>query len=309
MTQRGFLKNTTAFPRTKWECDFRVLKTATYWLGITFLFTLLSCSHITTPAARQQKLNALVQEQHWQTQLIKGDDFYLLAATPQPHTTHSQLVVYLEGDGLAWINLTRISNDPTPINPIALQLALKHPSNNAVYLARPCQYVMHKNAVSGSSALNCTPNTWTNARFSEEVTRATNAAIEQLKQQAQAQSLVLVGYSGGATLALLVAARRDDVQHIITVAGNLDHQAWTQLHNISPLTESLNPADYRAALQTIPQIHFVGKDDKNTPPELANTFLNKFAQRSHQDLRIIPHFDHQCCWVKEWARIYPELTN
>lgn len=305
MTQTALVQNVLAPPSKTWECCFRHLKITIASLTVVCLFPLLSCSHIATPAARHQQFNHLLQAQGWQQQLIKGDDFDLIAATP-PHTTHTQLVVYLEGDGLAWVNRTQISSDPTPINPIALQLALQHPQGNAAYLARPCQYVMTNNAAISSITKNCTPNAWTSGRYSEAATHTTNAAIEQLKQQAHAQTLVLVGYSGGATLALLVAARRDDVQQIITVAGNLDHQAWTQLHQITPLTESLNPVDYRAALQAIPQIHFVGEQDKNTPPELADAFLNKFAQRSDQDLRIIPHFDHQCCWVKEWTRLYPK---
>lgn len=301
--------NAALLDKTK-ECCFLqrfwYLKLAISLLASAYLFALLSCSHITTPAARQHKLVHLLQTQQWQQQLIQGDVFDLIAATPAQQNSHSQLVIYLEADGLAWIGYNRISSDPTPINPIALQLALQHPDKNAVYLARPCQYVM--NNTTGHSTKNCTSSTWTSGRYSEAATSATNAAIEQLKQQAQAQTLVLVGYSGGATLALLVAARRSDVRQIITVAGNLDHHAWTHFHSISPLTESLNPVDYRAALQVIPQIHFVGEDDKNTPAELADAFLGKFAQRNQQHLRIIPHFDHQCCWVKEWGRLYPTIS-
>lgn len=305
------LPKTPPLPSKTWEWGFRSVKTAVYLLAFMGLFTLLSCSRIPPLSERQQTFAGLIQTQHWQQQLIKGDVFDLIAVTPQQQQPHSQLVIYLEGDGLAWVNRTQISSDPTPINPIALQLALAHQGKNAAYLARPCQYVMDKsaateNAVVNSSSPNCTPNAWTNGRFSEAATQATNTAITRLKQQAQAQTLVLVGYSGGAALALLVAARRDDVQHIITVAGNLDHQAWTQLHKITPLTDSLNPTNYRPALQAIPQTHFVGEDDKNTPPQLAEEFLNRFSERTNKDLRIIRNFDHQCCWVKEWVRLYPK---
>lgn len=274
-------------------------------LVLAGLCALLSCTHIATPAARLQGFDQLLETHQWQQQLIQGDVFDLVAATPAQQPRNSQLVIYLEGDGLAWIGYHHISQDPTPIDPIALQLALKHPDKNAAYLARPCHYVMAQPA-NMNHRKNCTPKAWTTGRYSEAATMATNTAIEHLKQQANAQTLVLVGYSGGAALALLVAARRNDVQQIITVAGNLDHQAWTELHNISRLSESLNPVDYRIALQVIPQIHLVGEQDKNTPPKLADAFLNQFAQRNQQHLRIIPHFDHQCCWVKEWARIYPK---
>jgi len=271
-------------------------------LWMMSLALISACHHIPDATTRQQTLIDLIQEHDWTTQLITTPSVDLLAAMPLTSSSHSQLVIYLEGDGLAWVDHTHISNNPTPINPIGLQLALQHPTDNATYLARPCQYVIPLKTPPCSSQL------WTNARFSEEIVKAINSAVTQFKQQAQAQSLVLIGYSGGATLALLVAARRNDVAQIITVAGNLDHQAWTQLHQISPLTDSLNPSDYRAALNKIPQVHFVGERDKNIPPQLAETFLNRFADRNHKELRIIHRFNHQCCWVNAWPQLYENIS-
>jgi len=39
----------------------------------------------------------------------------------------------------AWLAVPRPSQDPTPVDPLALRLALVQPTGNAAYLARPCQ--------------------------------------------------------------------------------------------------------------------------------------------------------------------------
>ena len=137
--------------------------------------------------------------------------------------------VRIEGDGLAWLSRSQVSADPTPMQPVALELAMRQPGGAAAYLARPCQYVQ------GPDARNCATAWWTDRRFAPEVVTASSLAIDQLKLRFSAQRLVLVGYSGGGAIAALVAAQRHDVALLVTVAGNLDTQAWTALNRITPL--------------------------------------------------------------------------
>ena len=47
--------------------------------------------------------------------------------------------------------------------------------------------------------------------------------------------MVLFGYSGGDTVADLLAALRDIAIKLITVAVNLNHTDWNDLHHIRPL--------------------------------------------------------------------------
>lgn len=200
------------------------------------------------------------------------------------------LRVYIEGDGAAWFSRTTASEDPTPVNPIGLKLALADTTGSAVYLARPCQYMTR---LIGSA---CRESLWTAGRFSSDVVVSTNSAISLLKQRYQADRLVLVGYSGGGAVAALVAARRQDVTLLVTVAGNLDHQAWTKKFSYTPLTDSLNPADFSEQLKATPQIHYVGDRDTVVPAFVVQAYRARFPQGAPISIVQIPQADHSCCW-------------
>ncbi|MBT8438098.1 MAG: alpha/beta hydrolase, partial [Gammaproteobacteria bacterium] len=171
----------------------------------------------------------------------------------------------------------------------------------SVYLARPCQYVM--------PATGCSMKYWTSHRYAEEVVVATSEAISQIKKRHGVQKLELFGYSGGAAIAALVAARRDDVTRLITVAGNMDHEYWTAYHNVSPLSGSLNAADYAGQLQMIHQIHLVGDEDVNVPLEVINAYLNRIDRTGKVSVHEIPDYDHECCWAENWNRLLKIYVN
>lgn len=276
------------------------------WVLCSLIFFLTSCTQIPSPEQRYQQAQQLVQKHEWSSRIINTDNFDLVAFTPNHFQPKKEFVVYIEGDGLAWKNIDTVSPDPTPITPIALQLALRDFENketNIAYLARPCQFV------SAEHKKNCESSVWTSERFSEKVVAASNQAIDQLKIIFNAESVTLIGYSGGGAIACLVAARRSDIKKIITVAGNLDHSYWTRLHGVSPLTGSLNPIDFRENIKHIPQLHLVGEKDKNTPPEMIKQFVDGFDlktknQETVVQYKIFPGYDHGCCWVRDWKKIF-----
>jgi pimeloyl-ACP methyl ester carboxylesterase len=185
------------------------------------------------------------------------------------------------------------SADPTPRDPLALRLALAHPGANAVYLARPCQYV-------GAQARGCAPRYWTEQRFAPEVIEASDRALDALVRRAGASRLTLVGYSGGGAVAALLAVRRPDVERLITVAGNLDPQRWTAYHGVAPLTGSLSPLDAIQQLARVPQLHFAGGEDAIVPPVLLEEFVRRFAPPARPRIEVEPEFDHRCCWAQRW---------
>ncbi|MGE8069112.1 alpha/beta hydrolase family protein [Pseudomonas sp. NPDC089569] len=266
--------------------------------GTLLLLLLAACSTIPPPDVRRQSALALVQARHWQSVTIDTRSFRLQAFTPAVYSIDRQLTLYLEGDGFAWVSSSQPSADPTPIDPLGLRLALAQPIGNAAYLARPCQYI-------GAGQSNCARRYWTDARFAEEVVDSLDQAVGELKARAGAEKLVLVGYSGGAALALLLAERRTDVSAVVSVAGNLDHRAWTELHHVSPLNASLNPADNRQALAGIKQLHLTGENDTVVPHELAERFV---AGHSNQ-VWLLPGYDHHCCWVQDWPELWRKIEQ
>lgn len=261
----------------------------------------IACVHLPSPAERRAQADTLAAQQGWQRIELPGGSFELVGYVPQRVQPAEELTVYIEGDGMAWISSSQPSLDPTPRNPLALQLALAQPGGNAAYLARPCQY-------GDAQETGCAQRYWTGARFAEEVVAASNQALDALKARFAAQRLVLVGYSGGGAVASLLTARRDDVRLLVTVAGNLDHRAWSEQQRISPLRGSLNPVDFRSQLRRTPQWHLVGGQDRVIPPTIARDFVAGLLQPHQAQLMVLPEFGHQCCWVQRWTELWPKLS-
>jgi dienelactone hydrolase len=250
-----------------------------------------------SPEARLQSALALAAPSGWQASTLAAGDFRLLALHPAPRES-AELAVFIEGDGLAWLDPRTPSADPTPLDPIALRLALAERHRPSAWLARPCQF-------DPPLAGNCRAAHWTRARFSPEVIAAMDQGLSQLKRMFGAQRLVLVGYSGGGTVAALLAARRQDVALLVTVAAVLDHEAWTRAQGISALQGSLNPADEWAALRGLRQIHFVGAQDRLAGRAAVQPFVDRFAAPGKPVLIEVPGFSHSCCWAENWERLSP----
>jgi predicted esterase len=77
------------------------------------------------------------------------------------------------------------------------------------------------------------------------------------------KNYVLIGFSGGAAIALLVAAREmDRVLDIRTIAGYLDTRIFTKVHSTKPLVHSVDPARVAVQVARITQLHYVGTTDR-----------------------------------------------
>ncbi|MBU3557626.1 alpha/beta hydrolase [Polynucleobacter sp. Ross1-W9] len=278
-----------------------ILKNITRFCSFLLIaFMLGSCSSSGVSRVTNSSLLQASNER-WVEQIIPapqkgGFELFSLRNTAPP--IGGVLSVYIEGDGNIWSGEFP-SHDPTPRRAMSLDLALHQPHGAAAYLARPCQYL---------GVLNnpqCKTRTWTHERYSEEVVKTLDHGIDVLKGLVGAQKIVLVGYSGGGALAVLIAGRRNDIVEIITVAGNLDTNEWTDYHQLRPLSGSLNPTDFLVQAQLIRQVHYVGGQDEIVPPFLTQN-LAKYYPVSMQ-FKVIPIQEngHTCCWVEQW----PELWN
>lgn len=131
-----------------------------------------------------------------------------------------------------------------------------------------------------------------------------DVAVSQLKAAAAAEKIELVGFSGGGAVAALIAARRNDVKLLVTVAGVLDHKHWTELQRVSPLAGSLNPIDELDRLADVKQLHFVGVDDRIVQSEVARNFVEQAASPKIK-LIVVSGQRHLCCWEPIW----PDLLD
>ncbi|MGI4861245.1 MAG: alpha/beta hydrolase [Janthinobacterium lividum] len=275
------------------------------WFGYLLIVCLAGCTTAMVEQGQQQT-RALPGEHGWRKLDLSAAPFTLTAfVPPTPADPVDRLVIYFEGDGLAWLTPDEASEDPTPLHPVALQLAFADPSAAVAYLARPCQY----RSLAGEPA--CVAAYWTGKRYAPEVVASMNQAVSQLKQRIHARQVVLVGFSGGGALAALVAARRDDVALLITVAANVDTAAWTRIERLQPLRGSLNPADDWARLMDIPQVLLVGTRDEVVPLAVARAYVSRFPPDARPRVVVVPDFDHACCWSQGWrervGRLLAEL--
>lgn len=244
---------------------------------LTFLLLLGACSTYTPPP-------------EYSYQEIPAGKF-TLASWQKITAPEKPVKIYIEGDGHAFNAHGRVSADPTPRGTLLRELAFKDSAPNVVYLARPCQYI---------NSPECNPEYWSDARFAPEIIDSSAKAVRSLSQ---VRPVTLIGYSGGATVAALIAVRHPDipVRKLVTVAGNLDHQAWTTWHHLPPLNGSLNLADYRQELSLMAQSHYLGTADEVIPPHLTKNFIGDTPA-----IHLITGASHDRNWEKAFPDIWAE---
>jgi len=212
------------------------------------------------------------------------------------------LHVYLGGDGTPWFKKRYISNDPTPLNPVMLHL-MKMDNSPAIYLGRPC-YHQHR------MPNECNNTLWTHKRYSSSIVDSMVFALKQYIRQKRNNNvkinIKLLGFSGGGTLAMLIAPHIQQVSTVVTLAGNLDIDRWASHHGYLPLTGSLNPAKQAPLSNTIQQFHLVGNEDKNAP-----TFISQpiFLMQKNAHYIIVKNADHHCCWASTWLSLLKKLNQ
>lgn len=237
----------------------------------------------------QSQLQSLANVSGHQLVRLPSQPFVLLAALPERPIGES-LRVYIEGDGHAWIHADRPSLDPTPNNLLIAQLALEDP-RPSVYLARPCQFIEEP---------KCAKRWWTSARYAPEVIGSLDTALDALKTRLGNRQFELIGYSGGATLALLLAERRTDITRLQTLAGNLNPNQWTQHQGLAPLSESPQPNLSSVQFFRIKQRHLAGASDQVIPAELIQQCAKQLSRQGCVEFHLLPDVGHQLGWINAW---------
>lgn len=206
-----------------------------------------------------------------------------------------ELHIYIEGDGSIWRDADSLFADPTPARPLTLQLMQRDPAP-ALFLGRPCYFATGDD--------QCAPHWWTSARYSQAVVTSMNTVAGRWAQSYQ--GIVLIGYSGGGTLAALMAASLSP-RALVTLAGNLDTGAWTRHHHYhaNVIGESLDPARQPPLPANIVQWHYAGADDDNVLWPWIEAFS---ARQAGAHFDRLEGFDHHCCWIQRWPSLLAPLA-
>jgi dienelactone hydrolase len=255
---------------------------------ITGLF-LFGCSSPTQRSDRE------AHDAGFTRSVVQGTTFRHLVYTraEQPVTT---LTIYLEGDGRPWIGGRVPSSDPTSRDPLALRL-MAQSVEPAMYVGRSCYHELHD--------AKCSTQSWTFARYSSATVDSMLKAIESQARALNARDLRIVGYSGGGVLAVLIAERLHNVSSVITIAANLDVDAWAKHHGYLPLNESLNPASSTAA-HPWQELHLHGAKDTAVPIATTRAYFERYPAARQITFE---EYDHVCCWLRDWQALSERLKK
>ena len=289
------------FNRTRTSCPrFSVKRKKTVWPAVfkkSNLLMLLCAANMTGCAALSPSISRHAEALGFQRAILPGKPFKHVAFVNGLPCANGQWHVYLDGDGRAWLTPHRVARDPTPSKSFLLDLMQRDPAAS-IYLGRPCYHGLNHSS-------SCNPWVWTQQRYSRIVV---DSMVHALKSSLpdKACRIVLIGYSGGGTLAMLMAAQLPQVRGVVTLAGNLDVTAWTRLHGFSPLTESLDPARQPALPEAVFQIHVTGTDDKQIPPELVAKAIKRYP---HAKFLKVKNLNHQGNWPTIWPEVLREMQQ
>ncbi len=213
-------------------------------------------------------------------------------------TNTKLLTVYIEGDGQAWLDRFTPSSDPTPTDPVAFKLALVDKSENVIYLARPCQYILSS---------GCNKAIWTSLQYSENILNTYKNILSELSKTYK--EIHLVGYSGGAAIAIYLASIEDlKIKSIRTVAGNINPDEITQLLNLSGYKKSVNFYSIEDKIKDIPQTHYYGSKDKVIPLELHLNFKERNLKNKCIKIEQVSA-SHNKGWDDFWIKNYQLNLN
>lgn len=212
------------------------------------------------------------------------------ASPHQPATT--RLHLYIEGDGLPWRTPTQIASNPTSPHASILHAMLADPESSLL-LGRPCYYEV-------TDPL-CAGRWWTSHRYSADVVASMATVVERLAENKA--GLWLIGHSGGGTLAVLIAARLQRPVTVVTLAANLDVDAWTQHHGYSPLFGSLDPMTRTPRNPLMRELHWYGTNDTTILPEWSERYC------AHWKVACLTYTGDHSDWLTQWPSLLTQSQN
>jgi len=251
----------------------------------SLILLLIACS---TPKSNQFKLQSLAND----GAIWVDDDSKTIKGLVNISFKNNVLVI-IEGDGNAWINRYTPSSDPTPKRPLNFIEPSSLPPS-WIYLGRPCQFNKDTDENICNSLL------WTMDRFAEPTIQLYNDFLDSIKSQYGLSSFDLLGYSGGGTIAAILASQRSDVRTLTTLAGNLDVTLFNEHHKVSAMPSAINPKDLVEQLEKVPQRHVIGLEDDIVPVKIIESYRKSFVKDDCIKVETVETLEHNRGWKDYW---------
>ena len=263
------------------------------FLSILLIFILNSCA-IKSFEQRVDFLNQINQNEF--SQAIYQNDLDIFSL--QRINNSNSVIIYIEGDGLSWIDRFTPSSDPTPVDPLAFKLAKLDQNPNVIYLGRPCQYVKNN---------QCRKEIWTKLQYSKLVMSQYEEILKEvLKNHSEVH---LIGYSGGSVIAMHLASIEGlNIKSVRTIAGNIDPNKFTNLLNLSSYQTSINLDQIDDKIKSIPQIHYYGNKDKVIPKEIYSNYHDQYFNNSCIKITEV-NASHNRGWEEFWIDNFSDYLN
>lgn len=267
------------------RCDRMCRSRLTVFIFFLFVALLTGCATPSEKAFRFARQSGLERE------IVQGAGFrHVIFRNKVPAARVMR--VYLEGDGTPYIDRVTVAADPTPSNPLVLRL-MAQDKEAAVYVGRPCYFGLAHDP-------ECGPSVWTLRRYGPEIISSLVAVIRDEQAARHASALELVGHSGGGALAVLLARGLPNVERVITLAGNLDTDAWVAYHRYEPLVGSVNPISVQLPAPLAARtVHFVGGKDDVVPMSVSLAAVHRIGG----SVVTRPTYSHRCCWERDWPLV------
>ena len=262
---------------------------------LLLLIFLVSCSQ-SSPDKRNYNIEKLNLNKF--SQNTYSTEFFNIYSL-EKLVNNNKLIIYIEGDGLSWVDRFTPSANPTPNNPLAFKMALIDKNENIIYLARPCQYEWSN---------NCNKDIWTISQYSSPVLNSYKEIINHLSKSFN--EIHLVGYSGGAGIAMyLGSVENNKIRSIRTIAGNINHNELSKILNISRLKKSVNFYSIEEKNKQLPQVHYYGLNDKTVPNKLQTSYKERNLNNKCIQIESVKKANHNEGWSNFWADNYNKIPS
>tara|TARA_R110001592_G_scaffold49482_4_gene154282 strand:+ start:2464 stop:3285 length:822 start_codon:yes stop_codon:yes gene_type:complete len=236
----------------------------------------------------------LLQDAGQPYQTVSSNNFKHLLAINSHNDINEPVIVFIEGDGRPWQRYNKAAYEPTPDKPLLLEWFIAA-DFKALYLGRPCYFELNDQ--------QCSPYWYTHGRYSEPVV---NSLVQILREHLAEQKLVLVGHSGGGTLAVLMAEKLENVEAVLTIAGNLQVNTWSEYHHYSKLQGSMDPMLRKELPQHIRQVHFYSPFDK----VIQASWIKAYSEKQLNSRLIeLPVYGHDYAWKEFYPVIKKVLAE